>query len=409
MQTKHPLFLGDYPGELVRLADELVAKRASPSATKRSPAPFESAKRPRFDNGAICSRLLANETIQGGEWLSRVPEPLDRSILPARIRGMLLGIAIGDALGNTSESMHPTRRRQLHGEIRDYLPNRHAAGRRVGVPSDDTQLTVRTLEELLDTGCLSPIGLLERFASARIFGMGSTVREALEAFRAGQLDPTGIPSAGNGALMRIAPVLLPYLRGPQADLWLDTLTATASTHGDSMALASSVAWIEVLWTLLGATSTPSADFWFDRVLETVRNVEAPGTLYRARGGAFADFEGTLSQFLEDCRPVLARGHTTLAACELWYSGAYLLETMPSVLYVLSRHADDPEEALVRAVNDTWDNDTIASIVGGALGALHGADAFPSRWVEGLLGRTGAEDDGQLFELIERAVERFAGM
>jgi ADP-ribosylglycohydrolase len=60
--------------------------------------------------------------------------------LAGRIRGMLLGLAIGDALGNTSEGMLPDERKTRCGEIRDYLPNRHADGRRVGLPSDDTQL-----------------------------------------------------------------------------------------------------------------------------------------------------------------------------------------------------------------------------------------------------------------------------
>jgi ADP-ribosyl-[dinitrogen reductase] hydrolase len=36
-----------------------------------------------------------------------------------------------------------------------------------------------------------------------------------------------------------------------------------------------------------------------------------------------------------------------------------------------RHADDPEEAILRAVSDTKDNDTIGAIVGAAVGALHG--------------------------------------
>ncbi len=51
---------------------------------------------------------------------------------------MLLGLAIGDALGNTSESQAPAERRARYGEIRDYLPNGYAEGRRVGLPSDDT-------------------------------------------------------------------------------------------------------------------------------------------------------------------------------------------------------------------------------------------------------------------------------
>ena len=65
---------------------------------------------------------------------------------------MLLGLAIGDALGNTSEGLNPRDRGRQHGEIRDYLPNRYADGRAVGLPSDDTQLAFRMLECLLADG-----------------------------------------------------------------------------------------------------------------------------------------------------------------------------------------------------------------------------------------------------------------
>jgi ADP-ribosylglycohydrolase len=77
-----------------------------------------------------------------------------------------------------------------------------------------------------------------------------------------------------------------------------------------------------------------------------------------------------------------------------------------VLHILARHGADPEEAIIRAVNDTSDNDTIASVVGAAVGALHGAAALPSRWKESLLGRTFEADDGQVQALTERAIETF---
>src|SRR5262249_52108449 len=86
-------------------------------------------------------------------------------------------------------------------------------------------------------------------------------------------------------------------------------------------------------------------------------------------------------------------------CNRWHSGAYLLETVPSVLLILARHGDDPEEAIVRAVNDTRDNDTIAAIVGAAMGALHGESNLPLRWRDGLLGRTSADDDGHVQKLV----------
>jgi ADP-ribosyl-[dinitrogen reductase] hydrolase len=80
-----------------------------------------------------------------------------------------------------------------------------------------------------------------------------------------------------------------------------------------------------------------------------------------------------------------------------------------VLHVLARHAGDPEEAIVRAVNDTKDNDTVAAIVGACVGALHGRAGLPSRWIDGLRGRTAARDDGRVFALLAEARVRWGSL
>ena len=135
----------------------------------------------------------------------------------------------GDALGNTSESLLPEERRRRYGEIRDYLPNRYAEGRRVGLPSDDTQLAFWTLELLLESGRLDVDELARRFSERRIFGIGQSVRTFLRNYKAGQEWPEAAArSAGNGALMRIAPVLVPHLRSPGPDLWVDAASARRS-------------------------------------------------------------------------------------------------------------------------------------------------------------------------------------
>ena len=89
----------------------------------------------------------------------RLVPPRGGEVAPERVAGMLLGLCIGDALGNTSETMTPAQRREHLGEVRDYLPNRHAEGRAVGLPSDDTQLAFWTLAHLLERGGLAPAGL----------------------------------------------------------------------------------------------------------------------------------------------------------------------------------------------------------------------------------------------------------
>ncbi len=44
----------------------------------------------------------------------------------------------------------------------------------------------------------------------------------------------------------------------------------------------------------------------------------------------------------------------------------------------------------------------AAIVGAAVGTLHGEAALPKAWREGLLGRTGAKENGRVFELLRQA-------
>jgi len=118
------------------------------------------------------------------------------------------------------------------------------------------------------------------------------------------------------------------------------------------------------------------------------------------------WSGPLWQFVRDHVPAHL-DETILDASAIWYSGAaYLLETVPTVLHILARYIDEPSEAIVRAVNDTKDNDSIASIVAAAVGARHGIDIFPQEWKSGLLGRTGADDDGRIFAIIDESIQRF---
>jgi len=342
--------------------------------------------------------------------LALLQGPKDRVKGPVaadRIRGMLLGLAIGDALGNTSEGMSAAERDARFGEIRDYLPNEHANGTRVGLPSDDSQLAFWTLESLLDHGALDPEDLAARFASRRIFGIGKSVQQFLHNREQGMTPwyRCGAESAGNGALMRIAPIVLLHPDDTGPGLWLDTALASIVTHRDAASVAACVAFTDLLTRLLRLPAPPTAEWILGTFVGTVRQVCTDET-YRPRGGMLAGWEGTFPDYLDRALGEAARQHwTTRQACDAWGSGAYLLETVPSVLWILANHAHDPEEAIVRAANDTGDNDTIAAIVGTAVGALHGAQALPAAWRAGLLGRTGASDDGVVFRLIEAAVRQ----
>ncbi len=151
---------------------------------------------------------------------------------------------------------------------------------------------------------------------------------------------------------------------------------------------------------------PAPDWWTTPYATRARAVEG-NTRYKPRGGTLRSYRGPIWRLVEEEVPRRVHAQESVRqAGRAWYSGAYLPETVPTVLFILARYGDDPEEAIVRAVNDTRDNDTIAAIVGAAVGALHGEDALPRRWLDGLLGRTTADDDGRVFELLDGAEERF---
>ncbi len=325
-----------------------------------------------------------------------------------RVEGMMLGLAVGDALGSTCEGADPSARGRLYGEVRDYQPNRHAGNLPYGLPSDDTQLAFWTLECLLADGQVIPEHLLDCFAAGTLFGGGNTLRTAFEAWRDGTRPwhRAAPHSAGNGALMRIAPVILPAMRRPSTDLWADAALAAMATHNDRASTSACLAWVHILWQLLQMSRAPEPDWWLNAYVEAARPLEGE-SCYTARYGNWAGTTGPLWRYAaERVSDAWRRDLPTLAACDEWGSGAYLLETVPSVLYILMRCAGDPEEALVRAVNDTYDNDTVAAIVGTAVGALHGKGALPTRWLDGLSGRTRADDPGHVYVLLERARQIF---
>ena len=76
------------------------------------------------------------------------------------------------------------------------------------MPSDDTQMSFWTLGVLLEDGRLDPDHLARRFCQEQIYGIGSRIREFISKYKAGNnWRSAGVNSAGNGALMRNAPML----------------------------------------------------------------------------------------------------------------------------------------------------------------------------------------------------------
>jgi ADP-ribosyl-[dinitrogen reductase] hydrolase len=229
------------------------------------------------DNRALLEQLFETEAIdlQRGCLFDEPPAPLPAGFDWDRVDGMMLGLAIGDALGNTTESLLPARRRELYGEIGDYIPHRRRGT--VATPTDDTQLAFWTLDQMLGDGGFVPERVARRFAAVRIFGIGSAVSQAMRDVRSPSAPPwyeCGAASAGNGALMRIAPLLVPFVRSPSPDLWVDTALSAIITHNDAASTSACLAFVAMLWELLlGMEAAPEPSWWWRTYVAAARDLE----------------------------------------------------------------------------------------------------------------------------------------
>src|SRR5581483_8569380 len=85
----------------------------------------------------------------------------------------------------------------------------------------------------------------------------------------------GLPGAGlgNGAVMRIAPILLPHLKSRTSDLWVDAALCARLTHNSSISTASALATVHVLWRCLGLKSVPEPSWWVQEFASAVEPLE----------------------------------------------------------------------------------------------------------------------------------------
>ena len=189
---------------------------------------------------------------------------------------------------------------------------------------------------------------------------------ALEASRAAWEDSGG-KAAGNGAVMRCAPLAIRW-RDDDAALVRNTVVSAAVTHWDARCVWSSVFVNLAIASLL--REPPDGAFRLveraERARETLGDALAPF-------GVDAPVPAAVTKVL-DVADVTAPEEIGLDGWDMGYT----LKAMQVALWC-ARRAADFEEALIAVVNAGGDTDTNGAVAGAVLGARFGLEAIPGRW------------------------------
>ena len=279
----------------------------------------------------------------------------DDKALRDRARGALLGLAVGDALGTTLE-FKPKDSYQPLTSIQGGGP----FGLKAGEWTDDTSMALALGTSLAENGGLDERDLMERFCAwaekgdyshnGRCFDIGMTVRGALGRFRktgdpvAGSTDPQ---SAGNGSLMRLAPVAILYAFDPEARLDV-ARRQSAVTHGAEEAIAACAAYADLV--------AEAIQGWSKAQVFTPRPGWTPEKVGRAM-----------------------RMETVGWGRKQVRGSGYVIHSLEAALWAVG-NANNFREAVLLAANLGEDADTTAAIAGQLAGALWGASGIPEVWL-----------------------------
>lgn len=342
----------------------------------------------------------------------------------ARVRGCLLGGAIGDALGAPVEFWGSERIFAECGPdgVTEYLPGPYGGGQKYGQITDDTQMTLFTVEGMIrasvrtDRGIGFTVGVLhhayDRWLDTQLLAgpdgsrdgwliqqqwlysqraPGNTCMSSLIDAREGGARiakfgaSTENHSKGCGGVMRSAPFGLIPPRGSGSFNWqFDSAAKAASyTHGHPTAQLASGALAVLVAAIVNAQTLDEA------IATTIEHL-------RTR----KHHEETLSAI--DQAIAAAKSPPSMKAIEALGGGWVAEEALAIAIYATLVHPgpEDVLKALSLAVNHSGDSDSTGAICGNILGALHGESALPVELLFELEGR------GTLLELADYFINEF---
>jgi ADP-ribosyl-[dinitrogen reductase] hydrolase len=290
-----------------------------------------------------------------------------------RYRGCLLGLAIGDAVGTTLEFKPPGTFRPIEDMV-----GGGPFGLEAGQWTDDTSMALCLAESLIERRGFDPADQLERYvrwyreghmsSMGVCFDIGNATRQALERFEktgepySGSRDPK---RAGNGSIMRLAPVPLFYARA---------LTYLYDDLGPVEAIERSG---ESSRTTHGAQNAVDACRYLGALIAGAVNGFEKEQLLSERFSPVGSEYWEKKPLAEEVDEVAAGSFKHKRPPEIKGSG-YVVRSLEAALWAF-HNSDSFEEGTLLAVNLGDDADTTGAVYGQLAGAYYGERAIPEPW------------------------------
>lgn len=281
-------------------------------------------------------------------------------MLKDRFRGCLFGLAVGDALGTTLEFNAPGTFEPIHDMVGGG-PFSLAPGEW----TDDTSMALCLAESLVSCRGMDLADQMQRYlrwyrggylsSTGYCFDIGNTVRSALESFErsgnpaSGSTDPN---SAGNGSIMRLAPVAMFFAQDMQACI-RNCARSSLTTHG--------------------ARTAVDACRYFGSLISGALNGINKDNLLSDQ--YFTDDEPLVGEIDE-----IARGSFKEKDPPVIKGTGYVVKSLEAALWAFDR-SESFESGCLLAVNLGDDADTTGAVYGQIAGAYYGETGLPENWLE----------------------------
>lgn len=264
----------------------------------------------------------------------------------------IMGLVVGDALGVPVEF----KKRDTY-KVTDMI-GYGTYNQPPGTWSDDSSMTLATLESMVRLGKIDPADIMQNFYDwlkcgsftpyGDVFDVGGTTRQAIHRFAIGEeLSNCGgrtIRDNGNGALMRILP--LAFVKSSDQDI----VNIASLTHAHPISLEACLIYVGTARNLLCGVDIEDA-IWF--------------AISYAGLAEYSELSSIAKRSREEIR-----------------SSGYVVDTLEAALWCLCK-TDSYRDCMLEAVNLGEDTDTIAAVAGGLAGIYYGCGGekgIPDEWI-----------------------------